>query len=60
MALFALFGGVSLSPRGFAAGAGVGGGQEDALEVIFFESMKDIIFNVFSCPLFLDSETPFE
>ena len=29
-------GGVSLSPRGFAAGPGVGGGQEHALEVIFF------------------------
>ena len=29
-------GGVSLSPRGVAAGAGVGGGQEDALGVIFF------------------------
>ena len=29
-------GGVSLSPRGVAAGAGVGDGQEDALGVIFF------------------------
>jgi len=28
--------GVSLSPRGVAAGAGLGGGQEDALGVIFF------------------------
>ena len=27
---------VSLSPRGVVAGAGVGGGQEDALGVIFF------------------------
>jgi len=26
----------------------VGGGQEDALGVNFFESMKRIIFNVFS------------
>jgi len=29
-------GGVSLSPRGVVAGAGVGGSQEDALGVIFF------------------------
>jgi len=34
-----------------AAGAGVGGGQEDELKVNFFESMKRIIFNVFSCLL---------
>jgi len=52
-------GGVSLSPRGVSAGAGVGGGQEDALGVIFFELMKNIAFNVFSCLLF-DSETQFE
>ena len=42
-----------------AAGAGVGGGQEDALGVIFFELMKKITFYVFSCLLF-DSETQFE
>jgi len=29
-------GGVRLSPRGVAAGAGLGGGQEDARGVIFF------------------------
>ena len=53
-------GGVSLPSRGFGAGAGVGGGQEDALGVIFLESMKHITFNVFSCLLFVDSETPSE
>ena len=42
-----------------SAGAGVGGGQEDALGVIFFELMKNLTFNVFSCLLF-DSETIFE
>ena len=60
MALFALFGGVSLSPQGVAAGVGVGGSREDALEVSFFESMKHKSFNVFSCLLFVDSETPSE
>jgi len=55
-------GGVSLPPYCFAAGAGVGGSQEleDALGVIFFESMKHITFNVFICLLFSDSETPSE
>jgi len=43
-----------------AAGAGVGGGQEDALGVIFFESIEHITFNVFPCLLFVDSETPSE
>jgi len=38
----------------------MGDGQEDALGVIFFESMKYITFNVFSCLLFVDSETPSE
>ena len=42
-----------------SAGAGVGGGQEDALGVIFCELMKNIALNVFSC-LLIDSETPFE
>ena len=54
-------GGVSLSPRCVSAGAGVGGGEEDVrkMRVFFFELMKNITFNVFSCLLF-DSETPFE
>jgi len=43
-----------------AAGAGLGGDQEGALVVIFFESMKHITFNVFACRLFVDSETPSE
>ena len=64
-------GGVSSSPRGVAAGAGVGGGQEDALGVIFFELMKklplmsSLVFcltlrlNLNSiCLVFVDSETP--
>ena len=40
----------------------MGGSQEleDALGVIFFESMKHITFNVFICLLFSDSETPSE
>jgi hypothetical protein len=42
------------------AGAGVGGGQEDALGAIFFESMKHIAFNVFFCLSFSDCETPSE
>jgi len=37
----------------------LGGGQKDALGVIFFELMKKFTFNVFSCLLF-DSETLFE
>jgi len=41
-------------------GVGVGDSQEDALGVIFFERMKHITFNVFSCLLFVDSETPSE
>jgi len=42
-------------------GAGLGGGHEDALGVIFFfNSMKHITFNTFSCLLFVDSETPSE
>jgi len=43
---------------GVAAGAGVGGGQKDEFGMIFFESMKRITFNVFSCLLFVESETP--
>jgi len=36
-----------------AAGVAVASGQEDALGVIFFASMKHITFNdVFSCLLF--------
>ena len=36
-------------------GAGLGGGHEDALGVIFFfNSMKHITFNTFSCLLFVD------
>ena len=46
--------------HGVGSAVGVGGDQEDALGVIFFESMKHIIFNVFSCLLFSDSETPSE
>jgi len=34
--------------------------KADSLEEIFFESMKHITFNVFSCRLFFDSETPSE
>jgi len=55
-------GGVSLPPRGVAAGEGVGGGQEDSdkLRVFFFNQWKHITFNVFPCLLFSDSETPSE
>jgi len=34
------YGGVGLSPRGVDAGAGVGGGQEDALGAIFFDNRR--------------------
>ena len=56
-------GGVSLSPRGVAAVAGVECSKEDALgetRKFFLESMKHITFKVFSCVLFFDSKTPSE